>query len=278
MSNVSLGSVGALAAALAVLIALSGDALACGPDTDCAVGERAYRIYAPETLGAGGGRGAILYAHGYGGSAAGVMRNASMRAMADRLGVALIAIKSAGRGWILPGSPSAPDSDGSIEFDYAIAALDDAIARFDLDPDRILAAGFSGGGMMVWELACRRGDRFAGFAPIAGVFWRPIPEGCAGRFQNVLHVHGTSDEVVPLAGRPIGPARQGDVYDALALAAARGGYATEETVAAEGRLDCARRENGSGDLLELCLHPGGHDFRPEYIERAWRALERRGAL
>ena len=64
--------------------------LACGSDTDCVVGDRIYRIHigektAPEM-------GAIVFAHGYRGSAAGVMRNGSLKGLADELGIALIAL------------------------------------------------------------------------------------------------------------------------------------------------------------------------------------------
>lgn len=252
-------------------------AAACGPDTDCVLGDRRYRIYLPAGLTAPFG--AVVYAHGHGGTAAGVMANGSLRAMADRLGVALIALKSSGRGWRLPSAPgAAAGEDGRIELDYVDDVLDDALRRFDIDPSRVMASGFSSGAMMVWHIACRRPERFAGFAPIAGVFWRPIPDDCASAFPNIFHVHGTSDRVVPLEGRAIGAARQGDVPETIAMAAAAGGYVEEPERYVDGRLECARRSRPDGALLEFCLHDGAHDFRPEYLERAWRALEASGAL
>ena len=129
-------------------------ALACGPDTDCMVGERSYRIVMPEGHDGSAPVPVIAYAHGYQGSSAGVMRNGSLRGLASDLGAALIAFNSAGGSWILPNHPRQMDSDGSGEFEYVDAVLEDATARFPLDGTRIMATGFSGGGMLIWNLAC----------------------------------------------------------------------------------------------------------------------------
>lgn len=40
----------------------------------------------------------------------------------------------------------------------------------------------------------------------------------------------------------------------------------------DGDLDCGRRTNPEGRVLELCLHPGGHRFDPAYVVRAWHEL------
>ena len=53
---------------------LAGPALACGPDTDCMLGDRHYRIAMPEGQSTDP-VGAVVFAHGYRGSAAAVMQN-----------------------------------------------------------------------------------------------------------------------------------------------------------------------------------------------------------
>lgn len=76
---------------------------------------------------------------------------------------------------------------------------------------------------MVWYLACHRPARFAAFAPIAGAFWEPLPERCTGPRPKLIHVHGTSDATVPLAGRTLRSGyRQGDVFRSLAILAPLG--------------------------------------------------------
>ena len=66
-------------------------ALACGADSDCMVGDRSYRISLPE--GVDVPVGAVVWAHGYRGTAAGVMRNGSLRKMVHAEGLALIALQ-----------------------------------------------------------------------------------------------------------------------------------------------------------------------------------------
>ncbi|MGD9294129.1 MAG: polyhydroxybutyrate depolymerase, partial [Roseobacter sp.] len=88
-------------------------AYACGPDTDCLIAQRSYRIALPESYNASKKVPAIVFAHGYKGTAQGVMRNVSLRRLASELGAALIAVQSDGPGWDLPNGPRTPDSDGS---------------------------------------------------------------------------------------------------------------------------------------------------------------------
>lgn len=53
-------------------------AFACGPDTNCQLGDRHYRIAMPEGHDGVTHFGAIVFAHGYRGSARGAMRNIGM--------------------------------------------------------------------------------------------------------------------------------------------------------------------------------------------------------
>ncbi|MGA9254325.1 MAG: polyhydroxybutyrate depolymerase [Roseobacter sp.] len=252
-------------------------AMACGPDTDCIVGDRSYRIVMPEGHDGVSKVPVIAYAHGYQGSAAGVMRNGSLRRLASDLGAALLAFNSAGGSWILPNHPRQMDSDGGAEFAYVDDVLADATERFDLDSDRIMATGFSGGGMLIWNLACARSSSFAGFAPVSGTFWLQPPETCAAPVTSVVHIHGDSDKVVPLDGRPIGPSKQGEVSEALSLYEGFGGFSAPQD-RVYGDLRCSERSNAEGKVLEFCLFAGGHSFRTEYVRHAWQRLVDAGQL
>ena len=244
-------------------------AAGCGVATDCVVGDRTYRIAVPDGAGPFG---AILYLHGYQGSAAAVMGASELRAVADTLGVALIAPKSADAGWLIRNAPRRALADSAIELDGIDAMLADAAERSDIDPGRVLVAGFSGGGMMTWTLACRRADRFIGFVPIAGTFWAPLPRDCDGAPANILHVHGTADAVVPLAGRPIADTRQGDVHETLAMFREALGAGPPMPVDGPDGLDCEGSLTERGGRLLLCLHGGGHDVRASWIAWAWHAF------
>ncbi len=260
-----------LVSALALAATVSaGGAEACGRDTDCVVGDRTYRIAPPETR-EGAAPGALIFVHGYRGSAAGVLRNKALVALAERLGVALIAPEASQNDWNIQGAPSDEVDPGADEMAYFRAVADDAAARFGLDRGRMVVAGFSSGGMAVWQLACYEGGAFAGFVPMSGTFWMPLPRDCSGGAVDLIHYHGREDQVVPMAGRKIKDARQGDVGEAMAMMAASGGYADARDYTEEG-LDCARRTSPEGRILEICLFTGKHGFRAEYIERAWREI------
>jgi len=248
----------------------SGDP--CPASAGCRVASGSYRIVLPPQAAAGQPVGAILYFHGYQGSAEEVIADPGLLAAARRLGVALIAPDGAGRTWSYPGSP-ARNRD---EFVFVGQVLDDIVARFPIDPSRILASGFSQGGSMIWYLACRMPQRFAAFAPIAGAFWEPLPERCEGPRPPLIHVHGTSDRTVPLAGRALrSGARQGDAFKSFAILEPGGctaGWAgAARTDIAAGELSCRVAVGCDGPArLELCLHAGGHEADPAWVERAWR--------
>lgn len=256
---------------LAFLGATAMQAAACGADTDCPVGARSYRIVLPQEHASGGWLGAIIFVHGYRGSAAGVMGNRNLTALASELGVALIAAQAAGPEWSLPNVPSVDASPGIDELAYFDALRDDVVKRFPIDGSRILVAGFSSGAMMVWHLACHRGRSFAGFVPISGTFWAPIPESCPTLPANLIHYHGKDDPIVPLRGRQIKDAHQGDVFQAIELVARLGSYrpVNDENTR---ELECSRQADDTGRVLELCLFPGKHELKARHLARAARIV------
>jgi polyhydroxybutyrate depolymerase len=265
----------ALAALFAALVPAFAQAPAapCSADGACTVASGGYRIVLPPSSAADGKIGAIFFFHGYGGSAGETVSDANLTAVAHRLGVALIAPDGLDRSWSFPGSPSR----NRDEFSFVTQVLEDVMARFPVDPRRIMASGFSQGGSMVWYLACRMPQRFAAFAPIAGDFWQPVPESCAGPRPNLIHFHGLADTTIPLAGRALrSGARQGDLFRGLAVLAPGSCTASwEADVRKAGQpegLACRRARGCGGDaLLELCLHAGGHFVDAAWVERAWHA-------
>lgn len=262
----------------AVLLAPAPSASACGPETDCVIVvdgvERTYRMRLPGGEAPQGG-GAILYAHGYRGSAAGAMRNEAMARVAEDLGVALVAAKSFGDDWKIPGVPShtfgGQTTDGAEELAYFDALQTELTERYGIQPERTMMTGFSAGGMMTWNLACHRGESFGGFAPISGTFWRPVPVNCPSLPSSLVHIHGTEDKIVPLTGRPIRETHQGDVFRAIEMYARHGAFLEPEQEQ-RGDLACETRRNVDGDVLDFCLFEGGHSFRTGFLEMAWQRV------
>ncbi len=203
--------------------------------------------------------GAIVFAHGYQGSSAGTMKSAGLKDMAAERGLALIALDASGDDWAIPNAPGS-STDGRDEMAYLDSVVADAVERFGIDRDNIVISGFSAGGMFTWNVICDRGDAFAGYIPYSGTFWKGPPANCAAGVQNVIHVHGTADRTVPLAGRYITLLTwQGDVAESFAMYRADKGFSAAEGYTL-GDMTC--EHNAAGDKrLDLCLFDGDHDFR-----------------
>ena len=261
-----------LISAIALAAIAANGAQACGRDTDCVIGGRSYRIAFPEGHDGTTPIGAIVFSHGYRGTANGVMRNKALTALAADLGVAFIAAQAAGPDWNIPGAPNHHALEGIDELAYFDALIEDVTARFAIDRSRLVASGFSSGAMMVWHLACTRGAAFAGFVPMSGTFWAPVPETCPSGPVNLIHYHGREDPMVPLSGRRIEDAHQGDVFEAIEMLARSGGYRPVETGETAG-LKCSRQVADGGKLLELCLFAGKHQLKVRHLARAWRIFE-----
>lgn len=251
--------------------------LACGAHSDCPVGDRFYRIVLPDSYETNQPVPALVFAHGFRGSARGVLRNPKLKGLASDLGAALIAVKSVGPGWDLPNGPRTLQSDGSEEFAYFDAVVEDAVSRFAIDEERVVVSGFSAGGMMVWNLACARPNRFAGFIPISGTFWKAPPDTCSLPVASVVHIHGDADKTVPLLGRKVGPTKQGEVPATIDMYGSFGDFGRPERKTYDG-LTCKEQANESGNKLDFCLFSGGHWFNPEHLRHGWSQLQKAGQL
>lgn len=264
--------------AIALFLHLSASvALACGPEKNCPIGDRFYRIAMPEGHDGTTPVGALVWAHGYRGTATAVMRNGSLRRMVSDAGLALIAAQGVNGSWNLPYGPRTFDSTGAAEFAYFDSVLEDAEKRFPIDRNRIVASGFSAGGMMVWNLACSHPAKFAGFIPMSGTFWLKPPQSCTGPISSIVHIHGDADRTVPLTGRAIGETKQGKVIDALAKYTEFGGFNPSKP-SKPGGLTCQNRSNANGKILEFCLFSGGHSFRTEYLRYGIKRLRAAGQI
>lgn len=234
-----------------------------GEEHPCVVDSGSYHLAAPEDWDGITPIPAMVFFHGWRRSGVLVLRNAHLVDTVTSRGMLLIAPNGADRTWAHVGSPS----DARDDLAFIEQVLDDVAARLPIDDDRLYASGFSQGGSMAWDVACYMGDRFAAVLPVAGAFWRPLPETCDGPV-TMRHVHGTTDTVVPMTGRPIGDAwHQGDVLLGSEIMRSAGACpADADDSYASGRLQCRTWTGCDGaTTFELCLHGGGHDFDPAWI-------------
>ena len=251
----------------ALCLAASLATVATGARADCAdtpgpceIPEGRYHVELPDTDAPS--RPAVMFLHGYGGSAEGVLKmRGTVEALTAR-GYVVIAPEGERRA---NGNRSWSFYPGRRERDeraFLTAVRADAARRFGVDPERTVLSGFSAGGFMVTYLACEHPGAFAAYAPVSGGFWRPHPQSCAGPVR-LFHTHGWTDNVVPLEGRYLGGGRwqQGDIFAGLELFRDANrcadnrpdGFATTGEFLRRRWSRCAE-----GSALEMALFPGGH--------------------
>jgi polyhydroxybutyrate depolymerase len=206
----------------------------------------------------------LLYLHGYDQSSQDVMGDAALVDAVTGSGALLVAPDGLDRTWSHVGSPSQARDD--LAFLRAVVA--DARTHWPIDATRIVAAGFSQGGSMVWDLACHAAEGFAAFLPVSGDFWLPYPTRCESGPVNLRHIHGMNDKTVPMAGRTIrGRFTQGDIGKSFAILQQTDRCGTEaDRIEPQGELKCWIWSScASGKHLELCLHGDGHMMKPQWL-------------
>ncbi len=258
-----------LAALLCLLLASGAAQAACGPAADvCALNDGEYHLAMPDNRSAPAP--AVIFLHGAGGTGQTALRNRAMVRALTKRGYAVIAPTGGrrfgnrtGRVWNFY-----PGWEGRDEVDFLMRVAADAAGRFNLDRDRMMLSGFSAGGFMVNYLACAAPGSFAAYASVAGGFWRPHPETCAGPVR-LFHTHGWRDKTVPLEGRALrgGTFLQGDIFAGMEIWRAANACAGEDPDAYSDTGGFWRRKwtaCAPGSALEFAMHAGGHG-----VPRGW---------
>ena len=253
----------------ACLMGSAAQAGCAGDDAACTVPLGDYHIALPESDGP---HGAVIFLHGAGGKGVSATK---MRAILNR-GYAAIGPQGIKR----PGSrfgsswsfhPEREEIRDEMAFIREIIA--DAVANHNVDPERLMIAGFSIGGSMTSYLACADPTLARAFAPVAGGFWRPHPEmGSCNGPVNLIHTHGWRDKTVPLEGRPLGGGRifQGDIFVTLQIWREENGCAGMRADTFDTSGDFWRRkwESCESGALEFALHPGAHGIPKGWSDMA----------
>ncbi|WP_257210739.1 alpha/beta hydrolase family esterase [Actinomyces ruminis] len=139
--------------------------------------------------------------------------------------------------WNVPGVPTTageyPAEDARDDVAFLTAVIETLTEQACVDPARVYATGYSGGGRMASALACARPDLIAAIAPVAGLRAGRAAEDDTATIDSssctptqpvsVLTFHGTDDAVNPYDGNDD----------------ARWGYGVEAAVSAWAQLDAA---------------------------------------
>lgn len=143
----------------------------------------------------------IIYLHSYGWTAQQGMDYTLIHQAAATFGF-LVVYPSASYNWNSgigenPGWPTPNVND--VEF---INTLIDALSdNYNIDLERVYAAGYSNGGFMAYKLACQLSERIAAIASVGGLLSENTLAECnPSRPVPILHIHGTNDPWVPMEG------------------------------------------------------------------------------
>ncbi|HEX5760515.1 MAG TPA: alpha/beta hydrolase-fold protein [Thermoanaerobaculia bacterium] len=106
-----------------------------------------------------------------------------------------------GRGWFPLALGARTDPEAFRHGAEALRRfLDAAMERYPIDPERLVAAGFSQGGTMAYDLVLREPGRFAGLAALSSWFPAELAAGIEKRPEHeglpVLVTHGTRDQLL----------------------------------------------------------------------------------
>jgi polyhydroxybutyrate depolymerase len=89
---------------------------------------------------------------------------------------------------------------GVDDADYLRTLIEEIGRRFGVDPKRVFLFGHSNGGWLAYRMACQSADLIAGIGSLAGMpFLDPSRCGPSAPV-NILHIHGTADDIVPYVG------------------------------------------------------------------------------
>ncbi len=249
----------------------------CAESPGCALPTGRYVVLSPAGWDGREVLPALVFFHGWRESAEYVVNDAPLKALVERHRVLLIAPHGEGNTWSYPGAPGKYRD----EFAFVSALVADVKARFPIDARRFVAAGFSQGASMVWNIACHAPGLFEVYGALAGGFWEPSPPACKGLGVNLIHIHGTNDATVPMGGRSFrgGIFRQSDIRRDWSIWLKEDGCQAEPNAALTvgGRSCKVWSACAKPKVLSFCVHESGHEIHDSDLEALWSFVEQRAS-
>ena len=162
---------------------------------------REYIIYVPNSYDGTSAVPLLFNFHGFGGSASEFINDADMRAEAEANSFILVYPQGSCLNGASHWNPCPIDGDNKSSADdlgFVEALVNEVSSQYTIDLERIYAAGYSNGGMMAYGLANYKSNLIAAVASVSGSML-----DCLGNTSHpipVVHLHGTSDGVIPYDG------------------------------------------------------------------------------
>lgn len=162
---------------------------------------REYLIYIPNSYDTTKSVPIVLNFHGFGGIVSEFIYDADMRSLAESDTFILIYPQGSylnGSSHWNPCPIGLDNKSDANDFRFVEDIIDEISSQYNIDMERIYAAGYSNGGMMAYGLANYKSDLIAAVASVSGAMLDCI--GDTSHPMPVIHLHGTSDSVIPYSG------------------------------------------------------------------------------
>ena len=163
--------------------------------------DREYFLYVPDSYDGTTSVPILFNFHGFGGNVDRFIEYADLRSVAETNTFILVYPQ----GSCLEGSshwnpcPNGPGNKSEADdFGFVEAMINQISSEYYIDLNRVYAGGYSNGGMMAYGLANYKSDLIAAVASVSGTMLN-----CTGSTNHpmpVVHLHGTSDDVVSYNG------------------------------------------------------------------------------
>ncbi|MFZ4718028.1 MAG: alpha/beta hydrolase family esterase [Ilumatobacteraceae bacterium] len=166
---------------------------------------RTYHLYVPRGLDPAGAP-LLVALHGGTGSGGQFETTTGFDALADRHRFVVVYPDGVGTGtaedtlrtWNAGICCGPAVRKGVDDVGFVRRLIDTLSAKATIDPRRVFAAGHSNGAFMAYRLACELSDRIVAVGLQAGGLG--VPRCTPSRPVSLLHIHGTADTNVPIAG------------------------------------------------------------------------------
>ncbi|MGD0752485.1 MAG: PHB depolymerase family esterase [Anaerolineales bacterium] len=226
--------------------------------------KRKYLLYVPKSYDPARPVPLVISIHGYSEWPAHQMQISCWNDLADQYG--FIVVYPSGQGlpkrWRIGGIPNRP-SGPQPEVTFISDLIDHLAGRYNIDPVRIYANGFSNGGGLSFVLSCQLSERIAAFGSVAGAYLLPWSDCQPARPVPAILFHGTADPVVPYQG---GPSRLFNLpFPSIpawvaALAQHIGCTGTPQGLPVQGQVSGVRYANSATgvELVFYTIADGGH--------------------
>ena len=162
---------------------------------------REYLLYIPDSYDGISSIPLMLNFHGFGGSASDHMIKADMRSLAESDTFILVYPQ----GSYFNGYPhwnacptGVDNKSDTDDFGFVESMINEISSQFNVDMERIYAAGYSNGSMMAYGLANYKSELISAVASVSGGML-----DCTGNTSHpmpIVHLHGTSDIILPYNG------------------------------------------------------------------------------